>query len=327
LLRLEYNEKKSFLCCGINDQDRVLLTCTLDRCFIAGLAYFLGVRSVGATALRNGLNSLESHVELLRELKPTAIVGVPSFLYRLGIYVQESSDYGVFDSVKKLMCIGEPIRNKKFILSELGLKLQAMWNAKLYSTYASSETITTFCECEEGRGGHLHPDLAIVEIVDDYGENLDAGEVGEVVVTPLGCAGMPLVRFKTGDISYLDESLCVCGRNALRLGPILGRKQQRLKIQGTTLYPQAIYSVLEGIPGISDYYLEVTEKETLSDEVKVFLSLSCDDLPKEKIEKILNAKLRVAVKVYIKSVPEKRSIVFSSESRKPQKFFDYRGKS
>ena len=84
LQRLAYNEEISFASCGMTKDDVVLLTCTLDRCFIAGLAYFSGVRSLGAAAIRNGLSSFESHFEIIKRLRPTILVGVPSFLLKLG---------------------------------------------------------------------------------------------------------------------------------------------------------------------------------------------------------------------------------------------------
>ena len=88
LQRLAYNEAVSFAGCGITSDDIVLLTCTIDRCFIAGLAYFLGVRNLGATAVRNGLNSFESHLEIIQRMNQTVIIGVPSFLYKLGLFLQ-----------------------------------------------------------------------------------------------------------------------------------------------------------------------------------------------------------------------------------------------
>jgi phenylacetate-CoA ligase len=325
LQRLAYNEKKAFTGCGLTNSDTVLLTCTIDRCFVAGLAYFMGIRAVGATAVRNGLNSLESHAELISSLRPTAVIGVPSFLYRLGKYITEKLDSKLLNSIKKLICIGEPIRNIDFTTSKLGTNIHDIWNADLYSTYASSEIVTTFCECSEGEGGHLLPDLAIVEIVDRNGKTLPDNELGEVVVTPLQCTGMPLVRFKTGDISFTDSSKCNCGRNTLRLGPIQGRRNQMLKIQGTSVYPQAFYSILDGIPEVSGYYIEVMEANTLSDSVKIFVSTKNNETNLiREINIKLKAQLRVTVPIILKSENEIKSIVFSRESRKPKKFFDKR---
>ena len=250
LRRLAYNEEISLAGCGISAGDIVLLTCTLDRCFIAGLAYFMGTRSLGAAAVRNGLNSVASHLEIMLRVNPTVIVGVPSFLLKLGQYLVSKGIEPRGIGVSKLICIGEPVRDKDMALLKMGEHLEDIWGAKVFSTYASSETITSFCECEMQAGGHLHPDLAIVEIVDEKGEVLPCGKTGEVVVTPLSIEGMPLLRFRTGDVSFLIDKPCSCGRFSPRLGPIIGRKKQMIKYRGTTLYPQAIYSVLAEIPGI-----------------------------------------------------------------------------
>ena len=325
LERLAYNEKMAFTGCELSNLDTVLLTCTIDRCFVAGLAYFMGVRAIGATAVRNGLNSLESHIEIIKSIQPSAIIGVPSFLYRLGKYIEELGDMKLFKSVRKLICIGEPIRNADYSFSELGNNIQILWNSDLYSTYASSEIVSTFCECREGNGGHLLPDLAIIEIINENGDLLPDNEIGEIVVTPLQCTGMPLIRFKTGDVGFVDCSKCGCGRKTLRLGPIQGRKKQMLKVQGTSLYPQAFYSILDGIFNIDSYYIEVNEKNTLSDSIKVFVSLkNPDKILVTMIENEIKAKLRISIPVIIKRDDEVKLKVFSPESRKPKKFFDNR---
>lgn len=226
LQRLAYNEHISFAGCGLTRDDIVLLTCTIDRCFIAGLAYFSGVRSVGAAAIRNGLSSVESHFEIIQRLRPTALVGVPTFLLKLGKYLQSRNVDPASSGVKKLVCIGEPLRDQHLAFLRVGESLEKIWGARIYSTYASTETITSFCECTAQQGGHLHPDLAIVEIVDDKGAALPPAEIGEVVITPLAIEGTPLLRFRTGDISFLVDGPCGCGRNSMRLGPILGRKNR-----------------------------------------------------------------------------------------------------
>ena len=229
--RLAYNEEKSLAGCGITDKDKVLLTCTLDRCFIAGLAYFLGVRSIGAAAVRNGQSSLNSHAEIIKLMRPTIIVGVPSFLIKLGMYIANTGADPRKTGITGLVCIGEPVRNMDLKLLKTGKDLTNIWNANLFSTYASTETVTTFCECEQQEGGHLHPDLAIAEIVDELGNPVPSGTAGEVVITPLSVEGMPLVRYKTGDISFLIDEPCQCGRFTPRLGPILGRKKQMIKLK------------------------------------------------------------------------------------------------
>ncbi len=319
LERLAYNELKSFLGCGMNKEDRVLLTCTIDRCFVAGLAYFEGVRAVGAATIRNGLNTLESHTEIIRQLKPTAVVGVPSFLKRLGMHLKKVNLFP--EPVRMLICIGEPVRNSDLTLNPLGEHLEQLWGAKVFSTYASSEVVTSFCECESGCGGHLHPDLAILEILDDDGNSLPPLEAGEVTITPLQTRGMPLLRFRTGDISFRIETPCACGRNSMRLGPILGRKQHMIKISGTTFYPQAVFTALEGMSGVSDYYLLAYQKNGFNYNAEIHVAISGSKLNSEIIARQLAAITRIKLKVIIENLEAIHGKIFSKNSRKPVRFF------
>ena len=107
---------------------------------------------------------------------------------------------------------------------------------------------SSFTECNEFHGGHLQPELIIVEFLDDNNQPVKEGEAGEVTITTLGVRGMPLLRFKTGDICYHYTEPCACGRNTIRLSSILGRKGQMIKYKGTTLYPPALFDILDNIP-------------------------------------------------------------------------------
>jgi phenylacetate-CoA ligase len=324
LRRLAYNEEISLAGCGITKDDVALLTCTMDRCFIAGLAYYSGLRSLGAAVIRNGLSSPASHLEIIQRLRPTVIVGVPSFLAKLGTYLGTAGIDPKKSGVKKLVCIGEPTRGRDLRLLKMGEHLEKLWGAEIYSTYASSETITSFCECTAQNGGHLHPELAVVEIVDDDGKALQPGEAGEVVVTPLAIEGMPLIRFRTGDVSFLMNEPCTCGRSSARLGPILGRKKQMIKFRGTTLYPGAIYSVLDGIPDVGDYYVTVTSDYDLSDIVKVFAAVRNGSCSAAMIQERLQAQLRVRPEVEIVSEQRVREQIAPEGSRKVNRFLDMR---
>lgn len=324
LQRLAYNEEISFASCGVIPSDIALLTCTIDRCFIAGLAYFSGIRKLGAAAIRNGLASVESHLEIIRRLQPTVLIGVPTFLLKLGNYLITQGIDPASTAVRKIICIGEPIRNAELDFLRAGEELEKIWKANVYSTYASSETITSFCECTSQSGGHLHPDLAVVEIVNEAGEPLPIGETGEVVVTPLAIEGMPLIRFRTGDISFLLDTPCSCGRNSLRLGPILGRKKQMLKVKGTTVYPEAIYAVLDTIPCISEYFLTASSDYDLSDLLRVYVAVNDSNCTQSMIVDKLQATLRVRPEVIITSEETVNRWRSAGNSRKPVRFIDDR---
>src|SRR5579862_8072906 len=154
LERLAYNEYMSFLTTGGNTRDVYQLMLTLDRQFMAGIAYYHGIRKMGGSIIRVGPGVPPLQWETILRLKPTAIVGVPSFILKLIQYAQEQNIDVNSSSVKKAICIGENIRNVDCTLNTLGNKITSSWNIRLYSTYASTEMQTAFTECSEGKGGH-----------------------------------------------------------------------------------------------------------------------------------------------------------------------------
>ena len=319
--RLAYNDACGYRAAGMQPGEKVLLTCTIDRCFIAGLAYYQGVIKLGAAAIRNGLNSLSSHAEVIRTLRPENIVGVPSFLAKLGRYLMDNDIDG--SCVKRLVCIGEPVRTRSLASTPLGGMLDLVWPGAVHSTYASSEIVTRFTECSARCGGHPPADLAVVEILDEEGNRVPDGEVGEVTVTPLQVAGMPLVRFRTGDVSFIISEPCSCGRGTLRLGPILGRKAQMLKVRGTTLFPNAFFNELDKIPGVLEYFMEVGGS-SLSDEITIFVACREGETPETlNIAETLYSRTRIHVPVIAVDAETARQRVFGT-SRKPVRFFDLR---
>ena len=319
--RLAYNDACGYRAAGMQPGEKVLLTCTIDRCFIAGLAYYQGVIKLGAAAIRNGLNTLPSHAEVIAGLHPENVVGVPSFLAKLGQYLRDNGIDSGF--IKRLVCIGEPIHNRKMELTPLGKLLEEFWPGAVHSTYASSEIVTSFTECSARSGGHPPADLAVVEILDEDGSRVPDGEVGEVTVTPLQVAGMPLVRFRTGDVSFIIPEPCPCGRGTLRLGPILGRKAQMLKVRGTTLFPNAFFNVLDAIPGVAEYYMEVGGT-ALSDEITIYVACRGGATPETLgVAEKLYGRTRIHVPVVGVDAETARNKVFGT-SRKPVRFFDLR---
>lgn len=324
LQRLAYNEELSFSACGVTARDVAMLTCTMDRCFVAGLAYCMGLRRLGAAVIRNGHGTLASHRSILKSIRPTVLVGVPSFLRKLGVYLREHGEDPAAGPVRKLVCIGEPVRGPGLAPLKLGADLKSLWNADVYSTYASSECVTTFCDCVAQAGGHLHPELAVIEILDKAGKRVPAGVPGEVVLTPLDVEGMPLLRFATGDISFLIEEPCSCGRTAPRLGPILGRKQQLMKIRGTSVYPQAVFNALDELAGVGDYYLELRTNAERSEELVVHLAETARLPSLEMIAEHLQAWIRVTPIISVDPEDKVRHHLYSPESRKPVRVVDRR---
>jgi phenylacetate-CoA ligase len=325
LLRLAYNEYCSFVCADGNATDVYQLMLTLDRQFMAGMAYYSGIRKLGAGIIRVGPGVPSLQWETINRIKPTAIVAVPSFILKLIQFAKEHHIDVNASSVKKAVCIGENIRNADFSLNVLGKKITDAWNIKLYSTYASTEMQTAFTECSEGNGGHLNPELLIVELLDENNNPVAAGEAGEVTITTLGVEAVPLLRYKTGDICILHDNACKCTRNTIRLSPVVGRKKQMIKFKGTTLYPPALFDLLNDMEEVKDYVVEVYPNEIGMDEVLLYivpasLSEECD----HKIRAYLQAKLRVSPYIKYISREELLKMQFPESSRKPVKFIDKR---
>lgn len=323
--RLAYNESISFAVADGNENDTYQLMTTIDRRFMAGLAYFLGVRKLGAGIIRVGNGMPELQWDTIRRFKPNAFITVPSFILKLIEYAEEHGIDYRSSSIRKAMCIGEPLRNPDFSLTTLCSKIKEKWDIHLYSTYASTEMGTAFTECRYGAGGHHHPELIIVEFLDENDQPVNEDEAGEVTVTTLGVEGMPLLRFKTGDVCYHYLEPCRCGRTTMRLGPVLGRKQQMIKYKGTTLYPPALYDILDNVENIVNYYVEVYTNAIGTDEILIHIGSNqfTENLEKQ-IKDHFRAKLRVAPQIIFEPVNHIEKTLYPESGRKPVKFIDKR---
>ena len=325
LERLTYNEYISFSCAGGTDEDIYQLMLTLDRQFMAGMAYYSGIRKLGAGVLRVGPGVPSLQWENIVRIQPTTIVAVPSFILKLIAFAEEHGIDINASSVKKAVCIGENIRNVDFSYNVLGKKITDKWNIQLFSTYASTEMQTAFTECKAGQGGHHHPELLIVELLDENDQPVSPGTPGEVTITTLGVEAMPLLRYKTGDICQYYEEPCKCGRQTVRLSPVIGRRKQMIKYKGTTLYPPALYDLLSEMEDVKEFIVEVFSNEIGTDEILLHLSPSeeSEEIDR-KIKSYLQAKLRVIPQVRYATMQDILKMQFPEGSRKPVKFMDNR---
>lgn len=329
LSRLAYNEYLSFECMEAGEQDVFQLMLTLDRQFMAGIAYYTGLARTGASVIRTGPGLPAMQWDTIQQLHTTGLVAVPSFLVKMLDYARAEHIFPGKSTVKKVLAIGESLRDETLQPNNLAKKIKAGWdNIELFSTYASTEMQTAFTECIAGTGSHHHPELIIIELIDDEGQPVPMGEKGEVTITTLGVEGMPLLRYRTGDICRAYDEPCSCGRNTLRLGPVLGRKQQRIKFKGTTLYPPVIFEVLNSITAIKEYVVEVSTDENGQDEVSLYLHSEwapedCNRL----IKPLFQHKWRVTPAIHYLSGEAMLKLQFPGHNRKPVKFKDHRLKN
>ncbi len=325
LERLAYNEAISFACAGIQKGDVVQMITTIDKRFMAGLAYFLGLRKMGASVVRMGPGIPELQWDSIFRYKPKYLITVPSFLLKMIDYAEKHGLDYKNSSVYGAVCIGESIKNQDFTDNILSQKIKEKWDIKLFSTYASTEMSTAFTECEFQIGGHHHPELIITEILDDHEEPVKEGEDGELTITTLGVEAIPLLRFRTGDIVKAHYEPCKCGRNTMRLGPVVGRKQQMIKYKGTTLYPPAMNDILNDFNTILCYQIVIQSNEIGLDEIIIKLSTESDhENFVNEVRDHFRAKLRVSPKIEVIDFEILSKTVFHPNSRKPVTFIDLR---
>ena len=325
LNRLAQNEVLSFESIGCTSNDIFQLMLTLDKQFMAGIAYYSGIQKLGASSIRVGAGNIATQIDSMVNNKPSVLIAVPSFILKIIEFAQENKIDLNDTTVQKIICIGENIQLENNVYNELSKRILKHWNVQLFSTYASTEKQTAFTSCKQHNGNHAHPELLIFEIVDDNDKPLGANQYGELVITTLGVEAMPLLRYKTGDICCYFDKPCACGDASFRLSPIVGRKNQLIKLKGTTLYPATIFNVLNSLEAIADYFIQLDKSEIDTDELSVYISLHDDnENNQQKIIQAIQSSLRVLPNIYFVLNDEIKTMQISASNRKLNKFVDNR---
>jgi phenylacetate-CoA ligase len=223
--------------------------------------------------------------------------------------------------VKKAVCIGEPVRDRTLALNTAGLFIETAWGVRVYSTYGVTELANSFCECDASAGGHLHDEQLHVEILDDDGMPVPDGEIGEIVATTFGVEAMPLIRYRTGDCASLFRGPCACGRQTPRLGPILGRKNQKLKFKGASLFPSTLQAVLEEAEGVESFVVIAREENQLSDSIEVLIHGS---VSAALLREAMQARAGIAPQIRQASREEIEALQMPPQARKRRTFVDLR---
>ncbi len=325
LERLGENERRGFAWLGAKPGDRFHIAITLDNLFVAGLAYHIGLSMIGASAIRVGAQPARRHLDLMKHLRPDGLVAVPSLLLALVRQARaDGEDLAAF-APRRALLIGDAIRGADLRSNALGRLLDGAWGGELFSTYGLTEAGLAFHECAAHCGLHSHPDLVIAEILDDAGWPVPDGEAGELVITTLQVEGTPLIRYRTGDVTFLVPGVCPCGRGGTRIGPVLGRKQQRMKVKGTTIYPKAIEEALLSVDGVENFLIEAHTGDGDTDRVVVRVGTRRDDPTFGRtVGEALYAKARVTPEICLASPAEVDGLLFEGGRRKPRVFVDLR---
>jgi len=275
--------------CGIRKGDIVLNTFNYH---LTPLAMMLdeSLRMLNATVVPVGPGNISMQINLMRQLHVTGFLGTPSYL----MAIIEAAE-GMHLDLKKDFHLKAAFVGAEMFPESLRQKLEGKLEILIRQAYGTVDVGCLGYECPEKNGMHI-PEDVIVEIVDtETGKQLESGATGEIVATTFNKI-FPMVRFATGDLSYLIESPCPCGRTSFRLGKILGRTDQVTKVFGIFIHPWQVDEVMAKFPMVTNYQVVVTRKE-YQDEMKIYIE-SKEELDdkvglKRKVEREVQEVLKV----------------------------------
>ena len=271
--------------------------------FTGGLGLHYGAERIGATVLPTSAGNTERQIELMQDLGSTAIACTPSYFLHINEVAQKMGVSIRDDTKLKAGIFGaEPWSD------ETRNRIEESTGIKAYDIYGTSEMSgPLFTECHLQNGIHIWADLFLLEVIDPKtGEQVEDGERGELVVTTLDKWAFPLIRYRIGDITILNNEPCECGRTHPRIMRILGRTDDMIVVRGINVFPSQVESVLMRIPEIGDHYqiivdrkgpldvmtvkVEMTES-TFSDKIADLMSLS------KTVSRLLKGVLNITAEV------------------------------
>ncbi len=272
--------------------------------FTGGLGFHYGAERLGASVIPVSGGNTKRQVMLMKDFGPTVLTCTPSYALRLA---EVAEDEGVDFKALKFrvgVCGAEPWSENMRAEIEDKLGIDAV------DIYGLSEIIGpgVSVECIEAKKGlHIFEDHFIAEIIDpETGEVLPCGQPGELVFTTLTKEALPLIRYRTRDLSVLHHEPCRCGRTLIRMGRITGRSDDMLIIRGVNVFPSQIESVLMARKDVAPYYMLIVDRKEHMDTLEVDIEISDDafsdavrDLQRveEDIQKDIKDMLGVSCKV------------------------------
>jgi phenylacetate-CoA ligase len=302
---------------GITRDDRVQITPGYGL-WTAGIGFQLGAERLGAMTVPTGPGNVDMQFELALDFETTVICATASFGLLLA---EEAQKRGLLERLKLRVGIfgserwGDAMRHR--IESLLGLESFDIYG--LTELYGPGTGI----DCDRHDGIHYWDDYYLIEIVDPLsGEVMPPGEEGEIVVTTLRKQAMPLIRYRTRDLSRLYPDPCACGRPHPRIARLTGRSDDMVKVRGVALYPSQVDSVLSRVEGVGSEYQVVCLRQGGRD--RLIIKVEATELP---LDRRLQGRVAAAVKARIGVRPEVEVLApgtLPRSERKTRRVFDER---
>ncbi len=265
--------------------------------FTGAFGLHAGLEKVGAAIIPMSSGNTEKQIMIMQDYKSTVLVSTPSY----ALYMAEvMAEMGVKQSD---IALKYGLFGAEGSTEEMRAQLESRWGIIATENYGMSELVGPGVsgECIHKTGMHINEDCFIPEIINpETGEVLEYGEKGELVITTILKEGIPLLRYRTKDITRLIPEVCPCGRTSIRMEKIQGRSDDMLIIRGVNVFPSQVESVLLGMPHISPHYQLEVSKNGFVDALKVIVELEDSSLLEsfsqlEALEKSIRHKLQVVL--------------------------------
>ena len=275
---------RCYMLAGLTNLDRIQITPGYGL-WTAGIGFQLGAERLGAMAIPTGPGNTEKQLEMLTDLKSTALASTSSYALLLA---EEIEKRGLKDQIHlRVGIIGSERWSEKMrsrIETELGIDTFDIYG--LTEIYGPGIAL----DCSFHEGMHYWSDHLLFEIIDPItGEQLPDGTLGELVITTLTKEGAPLIRYRTRDLTRIIPGLCKCGCPFPRIDRILGRSDDRIKFKAVNIYPGQIEDLIHRVPGISSEYQILLTRRDGRDSMTFRVEIEGTEEPikKEKTEKAL----------------------------------------
>ena len=282
---------RSLIACGVSRNDIMQIAYGYGL-FTGGLGFHYAAERLGATVIPISAGNTQRQIELMKDLHTTVLACTPSYM----LYLAEFASNNGVDLRETKLRMG--IFGAEPWSEETRKRIEEKTGIDAFDVYGTSELSgPLFTECVERNGLHVWADHFLIEIVDENGEPVGEGERGELVVTTLTKEAMPLIRWKTGDITIMEEEKCNCGRTHPRIMRILGRADDMLIVRGVNVFPSQIEHVLMQIPEVGEHYMIILDRaESGLDEMTIQVELA-EKAFSDKVSDILKLEEKIAEKL------------------------------
>lgn len=277
------------LCMMGADEDDIIQNTHGYGLFTGGFGVHYGAQKIGSTVIPISTGQTRRQVEIMNDFGTSILIVTPSY----GLYVSEVADEEDIDLEKiNLKAVGF---GSEMWTEEMRKEIERRFHTKAFNIYGLTELMGPgiAVECSNQRGLHIAEDYFYPEIVDSNSlKSVNEGSKGELVLTSLEREGMPIIRFRTKDVTSINYEECECGRTFARMDRITGRTDDMIKVKGVAIFPSQIEKALLKAGDIEPHYLIIVTRPHLLDEIEIKVEAS-EHIFSDNIKEMMSTRNRI----------------------------------